>query len=414
MRCQRLKLVSAHGDGAFDVESDSGLPALILSFASSPERAKTMKRLMTVMAACMGVASAGMGICYDSYDSANMKTHFTTIKERFTAVRTFQTDMGSQNAIDVAADTGLSIAAGIWLLGDRYEKDLKAVIDGCKRHPNTVQVVYVGNEELHNGWNADKVIDKVLETKKRLTEAGVKVRVGTVQIDGDFLSNPKLVDACDVIGVNIHPFFSGAPSSVLTPITDYMARWDAVKAKFGDKVRMTESGWPTEGGDSGQHQANFQRAKDFYGAVLSWQAKENSETPYYFMFHDNKAKGGFEAHFGIATSDGKWKWDQPGPNPQPQPSPSPSNQPSPSPSNQPSPSPSNQPSPSPSNQPSPSPSNQPSTTPSVYPTPGPTTPTPSSQPTPGPTTPRPSSQPTPAPTTPTSRPTPTSTPHYCE
>ncbi|OQR91788.1 glycoside hydrolase [Achlya hypogyna] len=363
-----------------------------------------MMRLVALASTCLfGLAAAGadMGVCYDSYDSANMKSHFTTIKERFTAVRTFQTAMGSQNAIDVAAEVGLKMAAGIWLLGDRFETDLKAVIDGAKRHPDTVQVVYVGNEELHNGWNAEQLTAKIHEVKGRLKSAGVNVRVGTVQIDGDYLKYPSIADACDVIGVNIHPFFSGGPASVLTPIVDFKTRWDAMKTKFGDKIRMTESGWPTQGGNFGQHEANFQRAQDYYNAMLQWEASEQSETPYYFMFHDNRAKGGFEAYFGIANPDGKWKWGSPGPSP----TNAPTNNPTPSPSNSlaptPSPSPSSGPAPTPSPSNGPAPTAYPTSTPSVVPTT-----TPSANPTPAPTV------PTPAPTVPT--PTPSPSPNYCK
>ncbi|OQR94955.1 glycoside hydrolase [Thraustotheca clavata] len=340
---------------------------------------------MTIVSACIGfvVGSTSMGICYDSYDSANMKTHFTTIKERFTAVRIFQTAMGSQNAIDVAAEVGLQVAAGVWIQGDRYETDLKAVIDGCKRHPDTVQVVYIGNEELHNGWSADKLIATINDAKKRIKDAGINVRVGTVQIDA-------IADACDVIGVNIHPFFSGSPASVLTPIVDFKTRWDAVKAKFGDKIRMTESGWPTQGGNFGQHEANWQRAKDYYYAMLEWESSEQSEIPYYFMFHDNPAKGGFETYFGIATQDGKWKWENPDPSPTSNPTTYPTNSPTSTPA------PTSTPTPS-SSTPAPTPiSSEPTPMPTV-PTPVPAIPTSKPTPTVNPTNTPPSTSPTPTP-----------------
>ncbi|RHZ00405.1 hypothetical protein DYB35_012020 [Aphanomyces astaci] len=249
------------------------------------------------------VIAEGFGVCYDSYDSANMPAHFRTIKQRFESVRTFQTAMGNQNAITVAANAGLKIAAGVWLLGNRYQEDLDAAIAGAKANPNAVQVIFIGNEELHQGWNAARLTSVVQDAKAKLAAAGVRVPVGIVQTDGDLLANPGLADLVDIVGANIHPFFSGAPDSTTDPIKDLKRRYEAVVAKFGSKVRVTEVGWPSQGGSFQGHTASAALSEKFYYDVKGWQ-QSTGTAAYYFMYHDNLGKGGFESYFGIAHPNG--------------------------------------------------------------------------------------------------------------
>ncbi|RHY10139.1 hypothetical protein DYB37_012227 [Aphanomyces astaci] len=253
------------------------------------------------------VIAEGFGVCYDSYDSANMPAHFRTIKQRFESVRTFQTAMGNQNAITVAANAGLKIAAGVWLLGNRYQEDLDAAIAGAKANPNAVQVIFIGNEELHQGWNAARLTSVVQDAKAKLAAAGVRVPVGIVQTDGDLLANPGLADLVDIVGANIHPFFSGAPDSTTDPIKDLKRRYEAVVAKFGSKVRVTEVGWPSQGGSFQGHTASAALSEKFYYDVKGWQ-QSTGTAAYYFMYHDNLGKGGFESYFGIAHPNGQWKF----------------------------------------------------------------------------------------------------------
>ncbi|ETV65117.1 hypothetical protein H257_18074 [Aphanomyces astaci] len=253
------------------------------------------------------VIAEGFGVCYDSYDSANMPGHFRTIKQRFESVRTYQTAMGSQNAITVAANAGLKIAAGVWLLEDRYQVDLDAAIAGAKANPNAVQVIFIGNEELHQGWSAARLTSVVQDAKAKLAAAGVRVPVGIVQTDGDLLANPGLADLVDIVGANIHPFFSGGPDSTTDPIKDLKRRYEAVVAKFGSKVRVTEVGWPSHGGAFQGHIASTALSEKFYYDVKGWQ-QSTGTAAYYFMYHDNLGKGGFESYFGIAHPNGQWKF----------------------------------------------------------------------------------------------------------
>ncbi|CAK4891122.1 unnamed protein product [Aphanomyces euteiches] len=77
-----------------------------------------------VCVALAALTTADFGVGYDSYNSAQIDYHFSVIKQRFSLMRTFQTDMGSNNAITAADKAGLKVAAGIWLLSNLYDLDL--------------------------------------------------------------------------------------------------------------------------------------------------------------------------------------------------------------------------------------------------------------------------------------------------
>nr|AIG55519.1 secreted protein [Thraustotheca clavata] len=270
-----------------------------------------MIRSLLIFVATVPLVSA-LGVCYDTYNPGNIDKHFQTIKSRFSSIRTYQTYLWnpSRNVIDAASDNGLTVYAGIWLRdGMDFNKEIQAVIDGAKRHPNVLQAVFVGNEDIDNNWAAWQVAQKVNDARGRLRAAGINVRVGSVQTDGAWLRNSDLANSCDIIGVNIYPFFGASPTSWTNPIQDLNDRWNAITNKFGGKAMITETGWPHGGGNFGNHISNSGNAIDYFNKVKDWASSHGGEMPMYFMFHDNWNKGGFEAQFGLANSNGDWKFD---------------------------------------------------------------------------------------------------------
>ncbi|KDO34963.1 hypothetical protein SPRG_01025 [Saprolegnia parasitica CBS 223.65] len=268
--------------------------------------------LALLTAVVVAAGNATRGVCYDTYDIDHIDQHFATIKERFTAVRTFQSIAKGVNVIDAAAKAGLQIAAGVWIRAN-YTADLQAAIDGARRHPDAVHAIFMGNEDLfHNAMSVETVVAKVHEAKDRLRQAGLAhIKVGSVQMDGDWLRAPALVAACDVVGVNIYAFFGGASISWTNPVMDLDARWKNLVRLYGpDKLTITETGWPHDGGNNGPHISNRENAIAYYQSFVQWTQRGNGGAlPYYFMFHDNPSKGGFEANFGLAGVDGRWKFD---------------------------------------------------------------------------------------------------------
>ncbi|KAF0687279.1 hypothetical protein As57867_020899, partial [Aphanomyces stellatus] len=245
-------------------------------------------------AIAVGNGNGELSVCYDAYQSwtpGMIAQNFRKIKERFNAVRTFQT-RGINNHIVEAANAGLSIYAGVWIQGSQGEidQDMQAVVDGARAHPDVVKAVFVGNEELLTGkWDQDFVIGHVRRMKQMLRDAGLGyIKVGAVQTDGSWFGGWDLAQECDIMGVNIHPYFGGSPDK---PMDDLVARWDGVYSWYGDKLVLTEIGWPTEGTPLNGHVPSMETAKQLYADVAAWAAAGNGgEAPAYFMYNDNPTK----------------------------------------------------------------------------------------------------------------------------
>ncbi|ETV92501.1 hypothetical protein H310_13186 [Aphanomyces invadans] len=342
---------------------------------------KQARLILVVLSACslVSIDAAAGGVCFDVADVGNIDAHFRQIKSKFSAVRVYETQMGSTNAIVAAAKAGLQIAAGVWIRsGDaKVQADIDAIAAGIKAHPDTVVAVYVGNEDLSNGVSEQTVVARVNQVKASLSRLGVPV--GSVQVDGDFLGAGALAAACDVVGVNIYPFFGSSPDSISRPIYDLNTRWMRVTAKYGGKAKLTETGWPTTGTYNG-HVGNFANAKAYWESYSEWSYGNGGGIPFYFQHRDIAGKAPeYEAHFGLVDGSGNWKFDV-----APPPS-SPTSPPTPPPT------------PPPTFPPTPPPTSPPTSPPTPPPTPPPTSP-PTSPPT-EPPTPPPTSPPTEPPTT---------------
>ncbi|RHY24998.1 hypothetical protein DYB32_008570 [Aphanomyces invadans] len=157
------------------------------------------------------------------------------------------------------------------------------------------------------GWSANRLASVVQDAKSKLAAAGVHVPIGIAQTDGDLLANPWLADQVDVVGANIHPFFSEGSNSKTDPFQDFKQRWQAIVSKFGGKARITEVGWPTQGGSFLGHLADPAISEKLYNDVKGWHQSTGVAT-YYFMFHDNLGKSGFERYYGLAHPSGEWKF----------------------------------------------------------------------------------------------------------
>jgi glucan endo-1,3-beta-D-glucosidase len=200
----------------------------------------------------------------------------------------------------------------------------------------------IGNENLANmGSVPSDFIQEIKSVKARLP--GVKV--GTVQRNTEFLNNigglSDLIAACDVVGVNIHPFFTagqtGANGMELTK-----KHWDQIKGTVGDKLLLGETGWPSSGSIYG-NQGTVDGASAYFSAYKAWSASLPADKKYYFQLFDQSYRSeAYEKTYGILLGDNQDKFGgasvpvsttaAPTTTPAPTPTPSPTSTPAPSPS----------------------------------------------------------------------------------
>ncbi|KAI9278678.1 glycoside hydrolase superfamily [Phascolomyces articulosus] len=198
---------------------------------------------------------------------------------------------------------GMKVLTAIWIGGENDDDEIaqleKHLNDGANK--DLISGIAVGNEAVQGGlMDGGKVAAKIKEIKKKF---GGQFKIGTVDTPAGF--NSDMVDASDVIWVNIHPFFGGVSADeAVKNLQEQIASFQA-KAN-GKDIVIGEVGWPTQGDANGKAKPSVDGLSKVVKALM------NSNIQYYFFeSHDSKWKGdgsfSVEPHWGICDQNGKSK-----------------------------------------------------------------------------------------------------------
>lgn len=266
------------------------------------------------------------GVCYDpfhvgtsSFSAETISRDMQQIKANgFTHVRTFSTIYGDVELGPIIAQAGLKGALGVPIQGlspDDIQHQLAIAIEAANN--NQAQYIFVGNENLVDASAVPaELFDYIAYVQDNVPST---VKVGTVQRSTEFLDPnhhvegfESLLDLCQIVGVNIHPFFS--PNlAVQDAMTNVKNQWQAVLSQYNtiaDKLALTEVGWPSDGEASNTY-GSMESAQTFLNDFTQWAIAATAIPPsnlYYFQMYDQPYRAEkepiYEAKFGLFGPNG--------------------------------------------------------------------------------------------------------------
>jgi exo-beta-1,3-glucanase (GH17 family) len=251
------------------------------------------------------------GVCYDPDHSSGKSA--TTVQADmeaiagagFSSVRTYISKFGNTEMGPIITGAGLTAVLGVPYPQSDYLEQMEAAISAA--NSGGVYAIMVGNENLAGASSVPSgMIDVINQIKGR-----VSVKVGTVQRNTEVIGYKSisgwsdLVSACDVLGVNVHPFFNpGTTADGAIDVVD--TQWQTMMSNFGDKLLLTETGWPSSGSVSG-NTGSLSGEQTFYSAYQQWSSGLSEK--FYFQFFDTPSKSeSYEQTFGLYTSDAQSKF----------------------------------------------------------------------------------------------------------
>ncbi|EGZ20239.1 hypothetical protein PHYSODRAFT_558708 [Phytophthora sojae] len=253
------------------------------------------------------------GVCYDpnhgsEMSASSVQADMQTISGAgFSSVRTYISKFGNTEMGPIITGAGLTAVLGVPYPQSDYQEQMAAAIKAAQA--GGVYAIMVGNENLAGASSVPGDMISVIQQIKSQVPSGVLV--GTVQRNTEVINYQsvsgwsELVSACDVLGVNAHPFFN--PGTTADGAIDVLDKqWQTMMSSFGDKLLLTETGWPSSGSVAG-NTGSLAGEQTFYSAYQKWSAGLSEK--FYFQFFDVPSRAeAYEQTFGLYTSNSQPKF----------------------------------------------------------------------------------------------------------
>lgn len=238
--------------------------------------------------------NAGMhGLCFSPYlegqnigdilSEEQIQKRMAVIAPYTKWVRSFSCTEGNEFIPKAAREKGLKTLVGAWIGADKTqnEKEINALINLAKS--GHVDIAAVGNEVLlRNELTKQEVLGYI----RRVKEAIPNVPVGYVDSYFQFIENPDLVDACDVLLANCYPFWEGSDIDKSSHYLNQMHILTIEVAK-GKPVLITETGWPNRGITNKNAEPSVTNAMKYFINVNSWRQKMGVDVFYFSSFDES-------------------------------------------------------------------------------------------------------------------------------
>lgn len=199
-------------------------------------------------------------------------------------------------------NSSIKVAAGTWLTerntrnAPSGDEEIQKLVDLAKA--GKIDIAVVGNEATQNGVSPGILISYITYVKDRLKGLPVQVTSGLSLKEAH---DELIVNACDVVFVNIYPCFM--PVSVDMAVDSLNAAYMELKNLYkGKEIIIGETGWPSEGGSYGPAIYDLPSAVKYEQEIRKW-AIANGVKYFYFEAFDVPWEGSKEAKFGVWDSN---------------------------------------------------------------------------------------------------------------
>lgn len=222
-------------------------------------------------------------------------------------IRSFSTIEGNEQIPEIAKNNGLHSIVGVWIGHDleANEREIESLIKLSQFHKPTI--VAVGNEVLLRGDLSESAL---LAYIKRVKTALPDVQVGYADAYFQFVEQPNLVEACDVILANCYPFWEGYS---IDNAASYLQQMYALlqEVSMGKRIIISETGWPSEGTAIGNAVPSKLNVMKYFISIHEWQKQNNIELFYFSSFDESwkvHHEGDVGARWGIWDKNEKVKY----------------------------------------------------------------------------------------------------------
>lgn len=212
----------------------------------------------------------------------------------------------------------MTLAMGVWIglddsLNESQMSEMKRVLQEFPR--GLFDSIYIGNEVLFREEKTSASLSEYInEAKTYVNQLGYNnLSVGTTE-QASFIDK-TLLKNCDLVGVNIHPFFSGENSEIATKwVFDFLKyQIEPLNEENGAELVITEIGWPYKGGSYKASVANSTNFGSFlsewvceaYKRDYAWYYFEGFDEPWKTIFYENENT--WETEWGIFTKERRRK-----------------------------------------------------------------------------------------------------------
>jgi exo-beta-1,3-glucanase (GH17 family) len=243
----------------------------------------------------------------DTLSEDQIRKRMLIIKPYISWVRSFSTTEGNELIPKIAKEYGIKTLVGAWIGNDMEKNEIEINNLIALAKEGLVDVAAIGNEVLYRDeLTVDQLLHYINYSKSHLNG----VPVGYVDAYYEFPKHPELVEACDVILANFYPFWEGTSFDDSLQHKQYMLQ-RLLECANGKKIVVSETGWPSEGGKSGEAEPSLLNAMKYFINSQLWSFDQDIEMFYFSSFDETwklNAEGNVGGSWGLWDKDEKLKY----------------------------------------------------------------------------------------------------------